>query len=320
MHGHSLSFREKEPEKTSVEVLDSKRYINISAGEYNYAVDKANGLICSIKKQGEEMLTRPADFIIWRAMTDNDSNIGTGMKQVWEAEHFHKTYHKPHTVQYCTSDTECTVEVDSVIGANSRLPVFYNKISYIFSSNGVEIQLHAEKNAKLKAMNRSSSEETDLDIHLKTEIDEIPRFAVRFALKSDFESLEYFGKGDRECYIDYQEHAKMGVWESTVTGEYEPYIVPQECGNHMNTKNIKVSSKKASFSVESATPIEFSALHYKMEDLYEAKHTFELEASDSTELIIAYKNRGIGSNSCGPLLSEQYKIKDKISDMNFKIK
>lgn len=327
--GHNLAWAQfelpcvketaEEPEKTEISVTDSKRYINISAGNYCYSVDKATGLICSIKKQGKEMLARPSDFIIWRAMTDNDSNIGTGMKQVWEAEHFHKTYHKPHTVEFMATSTDCTVTVDSVIGANSRLPVFYTKIDYIFSSNGVEIKVHAEKNAQLKAMNRSSSEETDLDIHLKTEIDEIPRFAVRFALTPDFENLEYFGKGDRECYIDYQEHAKMGVWDSTVTKEYEPYIVPQECGNHMNTTSIKVASSDNTFSVKSEKPVEFSALHYKMEDLDLAKHTFELEPSNSTELIIAYKNRGIGSNSCGPVLSEQYKIKDKIIDMNFKI-
>lgn len=313
----SSVIRTASKEKAMLE--ETKRYMNISAGCYRFCVDKASGLICSVNKSGKELLERPADVIIWRAMTDNDSNIGTGMKQVWEAEHFHKTFHKPHTVTAEAYDTEIKVTVDGVIGANSRLPVFYTKFVYTFSSAGAEISVHAEKNSKLKALNRSSSEETALDLHLKTEIDEIPRFAVRFALNKSFEKLKYFGKGPRECYIDYQTHAKMGIWNSTVTEEYEPYIMPQECGNHINVASVSLSSPDESFSVASEKPFEFSALHYKMEDLDSAKHSFELSESNSTELIIAYKNRGIGSNSCGPLLSEQYKVKDKIIDMKFNI-
>ena len=57
----------------------------------------------------------------------------------------------PSSYQFCTNDTECIVDVDSVIGANSRLPVFYTKLTYTFSSNGVEISVHAEKNAKFVA-------------------------------------------------------------------------------------------------------------------------------------------------------------------------
>ena len=84
------------------------------------------------------------------------------------------------------------------------------------------------------------------------------------------ENIEYFGMGDRECYIDYQSHARMGIWKSTVTREYEPYIKPQDCGNHINTKWLTLDNgKKVTFVANSK--FEFSTLHYTLEELDEKR-------------------------------------------------
>lgn len=167
-------------------------------------------------------------------------------------------------------------------------------------------------------MNRSSSEESKLDLKLKKDIDQVPRFGMRFAFKPEFENIEYFGKGSSECYIDYQEHAKMGIWRSTVTEEYQPYIKPQDCANHMSTKWLKLFGSET-VRFETDKTFEFSALHYTIEELYEKAHAFELEHSKSTEVIICYKNRGVGSNSCGPKLQKKYCVTDKKIDFRFNI-
>ena len=211
-----------------------------------------------------------------------------------------------------------TVVREGVLGANSRLPVFQVKVEYTVNSLGICVRIIAEKNSMLQAMNRSSSEETDLDLNLKTEINEIPRFAMRFALNPDMEKMEYFGKGKRECYIDYQEHARMGIWKSTVTEEYEPYIRPQECGNHIEVKWVTLEGEEC-ICFKGEQPFEFSALHFTMEEPDEKQHAFELQQSDTTEVIIACKNRGIGSESCGPRLSEKYQVQDRNIDFEFMI-
>ena len=108
----------------------------------------------------------------------------------------------------------------------------------------------------------------------------------------------------------------MGVWQSTATDEYEPYIKPQDCGNHMNVRWLEVSGTER-LRFESEKPFEFSALHYTIEELYEKTHTFELEPSNSTEVLICYKNRGVGSFSCGPKLQQKYCVTDKIIDFKF---
>ena len=219
-----------------------------------------------------------------------------------------------------TGEDEFSVIFDGALGANSRLSVFEVTLKYVFSQTGLKISIHAEKNKRLKGLNRSSSEESDVDIHLKTEIKDVPRFGMRIPLISEFEDIEYFGKGERECYIDYQKHAKMGVWNSTITDEFEPYIRPQECGNHMNVSYVKALSGNNSIEFSSDKPFEFSALHYTIEELDIKRHNFELEESNSSEILICYKNRGVGSNSCGPLLSDKYKITDSRIDFEFYLK
>ncbi|MDO5311026.1 MAG: hypothetical protein Q4E94_03885 [Clostridia bacterium] len=53
--------------------------------------------------------------------------------------------------------------------------------------------------------------------------------------------------------------------------------------------------------------------------MYEKAHAFELEKSNSTEILMCYKNRGVGSNSCGPILSRKYWVDDKIIDFEFSL-
>ncbi|MGN1128306.1 MAG: glycoside hydrolase family 2 TIM barrel-domain containing protein, partial [Candidatus Flemingiibacterium sp.] len=322
--GHNIAWAQfelpvkpvKKPEicRQAVAINDNRRYVSVRVGNHEYVIDKAYGMISSIKQGGSECLERTSDIVLWRAMTDND----VGPKTMWINEHFHKTYFKPRTYTVQSANDEYVIKFNGAIGANSRLPVFEADITYTVTSNGLNVNIHAERNDKLKGMNRSSSEETELDLHLKTEINEIPRFAMRFALKPEFENLRYFGRGDRECYIDYKSHSRMGVWESSVTAEYEPYIRPQECGNHTDVKELSVSGYNKIYFA-SDKPFEFSSLHYTVEELDRAKHTFELTQSGTTEVLICYKNRGIGSQSCGPALSEKYRVTDKVIDFEFRI-
>lgn len=303
------------PPKVRHTFSDRKRYITVETGKRRWVLDKSTGMLCSLKEDGRELLKRPCDLVIWRAMIDNDVRE----KPLWINEHMHKTYFKPHTVALKATETGCTVCAKGVLGANGRLPIFAVDIAYIWDEKGMTVNIHAVKNDKLKALNRSSAEETDLDIHLKTEITQIPRFGMRFALDPCFEKMEYFGRGDRECYIDYKEHARIGIWESTVTDEYEPYILPQECANHTDTRRLSLTSPDMTLHFKGEKTFEFSALHYTMEQLWAARHAYELTPDHSTEVILCYKNRGIGSASCGPLLQKKYQVTDKVIDFSFRI-
>lgn len=296
-------------------VLCGKRYITVTTNSCVFTLDSARGMLSSIKENGAETLARPCDMIMWRATIDNDRYV----KVNWINEHFHKAFFKVRNYSAAQIEDAFVVSFNGVLGAKSRLGIYEVELCYFFSDKDVKISVHAVKNEQLRGMNRSASEETELDLNLKTEMKEIPRFGLRIPLKKDFENLEYFGMGNRECYIDFQEHAKMGIWRSNVTSEYEPYIRPQDCGNHMKVSYLSVSNDRSKIVFNATNPFEFSALHYTIEDLDKAEHTYELSESDTTEVLVCYKNRGIGSGSCGPVLSEKYQVTDRIIDFQFSL-
>ncbi len=299
----------------TVSLSSTRRYHTVRCGQGTYKIDIATGMICSIQNNGKEMLPRPADMLLWRAVTDNDKYV----KVNWYNEHFHKIFFKVRSSDVRWDHDACIIEMEGALGANSRVPVYFAKITYRFDGTGLHVGITADKNAELRGMNRTSSEETDLDLNLKTEMKEIPRFGIRFAFSKDFEELEYFGMGPWECYVDYRSHVRMGIWSSTATAEYEPYIRPQECGSHYGTRWLTLENGRDQVHFQADTTFEFSALHYTVEELDAKDHAFELEQADSTEVLLCYKNRGIGTGSCGPLLQEKYQITDKHIEFGFAI-
>ena len=307
--------KEALPYLMKISLEESNRYYKVTAPSYECVLDKALGMIVSYRKNGKEILKRPADIILWRALTDNDEKD----RSMWEGEHFHKTFFKPRICKSEVNDKQVIININGAVGANSRLSAYETDICYKFTSNGVDIHITSIKNDKLKAMNRTSAEETTFDINMKTEVNDIPRFGMRFALDNSFEDIEYFGKGDSECYVDYQEYTKMGIWKSKVTDEYQPYIRPQECGNHIDTKWLKIKGDDE-ILFKAKDKFEFSALHYTVEELDEKNHAFELNNSNTTEVILSYKNRGIGYHSCGPALSKKYCLDDKNIEFGFVFK
>ena len=122
--------------------------------------------------------------------------------------------------------------------------------------------------------------------------------------------------GPEETYCDMHHFAKMGMYESDAASEYVPYIMPQEHGNHFNTKCLETEDGLCFTAKDS---FEINVSEYTSEALTEAMHTDELKKSDKTIVRIDYKNAGIGSNSCGPRLLEKYRFDDKDIDFNFRI-
>ena len=64
----------------------------------------------------------------------------------------------------------------------------------------------------------------------------------------------------------------------------------------------------------------FSARHFSDMQLTSAEHTFELEADDVIHLNIDCAQDGLGSNSCGPMPLEKYKLYPKKTKLSYTVK
>jgi beta-galactosidase len=127
----------------------------------------------------------------------------------------------------------------------------------------------------------------------------------------DLEKLEWFGRGPWENYWDRKASAMVGLYRSTVTDQYVPYIMPQEHGHKTDVRWLALTDAGGyGVSVIGQPAIEFSASHFTADDLYTARHTVDLTPRDEVMVCLDHLQRGLGTGSCGPDTLEQYRLLD----------
>ena len=157
----------------------------------------------------------------------------------------------------------------------------------------------------------SNENELNIDIDLDKTLPELPRVGIRFELPEGFENLCWYGRGLKENYPDRKAGYPLKVWDSTVTDEYVPYILPQEHGAHCDSRWVELESigpLKQRLRVSSYNPFIFSALHSSPEDLDTLGHTWQVKPRKKTILIIDAVQRGLGTFACGPDVFDKYKV------------
>ncbi len=101
----------------------------------------------------------------------------------------------------------------------------------------------------------------------------------------------------------------VGLYRSTVTEQYVPYIMPQEHGHKTDVRWLSLADDRGrGLRVLGAPTLEFSASHFTAADLFSAKHTIDLRPRDEVVLSLDHAQRGLGTASCGPDTLEQYRL------------
>ena len=131
-------------------------------------------------------------------------------------------------------------------------------------------------------------------------------------MPGDNKSFSYYGYGPDQSYCDMHRHTTVDLYESDMDAAYAPYVRPQEHGNHYGTKMLQIGDLQ--FTGEA---FECNVSKYSTAALTQAEHTDELLADGLTHVRVDYKNSGIGSNSCGPLLDPKYRLDEQ--EINFTI-
>ena len=290
----------------TVSVEETKAEYVVFGMDFCYNFSKLYGNFTSIVKNGTKMLSAPAKLTLWRAPTDND----IGVKIKWGRYNdlgwnFNKLFSKVYKCEM-TENSGKAVEftVSGSLAGVSRFTAVRYTAKYRVNAGGViNVSLDAE----------ITDEVLNDGVFL-------PRFGYEFTMPNENEYINYYAKGPYENYVDLCHHAGVGRYSSTVTDEYFPYVMPQEHGNHTGAKELNVYNEiGVGLSFKSKNNFEFNTSHYTSDNLTEAKHTDEITPSGNTIVRIDYRVSGIGSNSCGYPLLEQYRLKDKNIHMDFTI-
>ena len=135
----------------------------------------------------------------------------------------------------------------------------------------------------------------------------LPRLGITFELPT-VSSVEWFGAGPGEAYVDTRAAAAVGKYSATVDQLQTPYVRPQENGHRIDTRWAVLAAARP-LRIEAAPDLfGLTVRNWSTAALEQAKHTPDLVPGDTTYVTLDLAQSGIGSNSCGPALPDNYKL------------
>ena len=269
-------------------------HVYASGEKFSYVFSKHYGVFTSLVVDGKEQLDGKTTLSAFRAPIDNERNIKQYWMNlnVWEGENLDCAFTKVY---------DCKVEdgviyVEGALAGVSRLPLCkYTLKVEIFADGKVDFKLNA---------------------NVRKDAHWLQRFGYEFELPLSSEAFSYYGRGPIESYCDMCHWATVGMFNSTAANEYVEYVLPQEHGNHNEVKMLRIGN----LEFTSETGMEIQVSEYSTKALTKAMHTDELVKDGKVHLRIDYKNSGIGSGSCGPILEPKYRLSEKEIEFAFSMK
>ena len=295
--GAKCKLAEKWLQKTAVDselqVNENDTQIHIKGREFAYTIDKRTALFTEMKFAGREYLNHPMELNIWRAPTDNDMYI----KSEWKKAHYDKAYTRAYTTE--------VVQGKHGVKITSHASVVAETVQKILD---VTITWKIEAAGKIDA---------DIAVTKDDEFPDLPRFGVRMFLDKKLSAVRYFGMGPQESYCDKHQAASHGLYRADVGDLHEDYIRPQENGSHYDCEYVELNNSRYGIVASAEKAFSFNASYYTQEELEKKTHNYELTESDSVVFCVDYALNGIGSNSCGPVVLDQYRFNDVLFRFQF---
>ena len=279
--------------------------LTVERGRTTAIFDKRTGTLSFLALRGLRVFDDPAEGIpagplltCARAFTDNDNWMRTGNQ--WgegnggfECSGLMQLQYHPGRLVVGTNNT-VTVTTD-VAGAKGC--GFTHRAVWTFHADGaVEI----------------ASEVTPYG----TMPEALPRLGLSMKLLPALEQMRYYGRGPWENYVDRLTGSFLGVWESTVTGQFVDYVRPQDNGGKSDVRWAEFRDRHGrGVRFLASEPLFMRALHYGWEDLEFARfrngsrrHRTPLVPRKEICLDLDVRQTGLGGASCGPRPMDKYRF------------
>ncbi len=287
--------------------------LGVHGNGFDYIFSYAQGGLESIVKNGYEWLYRCPKPTFWRALTDNDRGNKFHIKSgSWLAADMFIDCKQVQVIMDGTVQKPYAPDNNSYGGdvLAEEIIVKYTYETISDPSTTVLVSYTVSRDGKIRV---------DVEYHGVKGLPELPVFGMRFIMPTIADSYLYEGLSG-ETYPDRKEGAMKGVYEINDLS-LTPYLVPQDCGMHMDTDWLEVmrhisldnSRKDSSSQVlrieKTDRSFAFSCLPYTAEEIENATHQEELPPARRTVLCVYGAVRGVGGiDSWGSDVEEPYHI------------
>jgi beta-galactosidase len=232
-----------EPSKGGLNYTENDNAINVQGSGVDLKFDKKTGEISSYAFAGKSILMHGAQPDFWRPLVDNDYGAGYN--------HRNKIWRDP--------GLKVTATNISKLG-NGNIAVFFEK-SMLNSDATYKQKFIIDRSGKILVSNEMKAGKTKQPVLLK--------FGNHLLLPTDFKTMEWYGRGPGESYLDRKSANVVGIYKKTITDLYHPYVRPQESGNRTDIRWAKLLRKDGSGIMIGAneTVLSVNALPYSPSQL-----------------------------------------------------
>ncbi|MDO5423039.1 MAG: beta-galactosidase small subunit [Eubacteriales bacterium] len=301
--------------------------LGVSGESFHYIFSYQAGGMESLNILGKEWLYRPPRPAFWRAMTDNDRGASfyktSGMWLLADSYPCCRSialsvdgeqipdFRAPQNNRFSGSEEADTVSITYL----------YDTLTFPPTTAEIRYTVHADGRVRIEAA-----------YHGKAGLPQLPVFGVRFLFPTPAVRYRYSGLSG-ETYPDRMAGGQKGIYE--IEGlPVTPYLVPQECGMHMETDWLEITrnatrkyrdADRREFClriVSDGSPFAFSCLPYTPQQMEFADHQEELPPVTRTVLTVCGGVRGVGGiDTWGSDVEPPYRLYgDKNIHFSFVIK
>ncbi|MDY6267648.1 MAG: glycoside hydrolase family 2 TIM barrel-domain containing protein [Selenomonadaceae bacterium] len=297
-------------------IVKSDINLGVSGDGFEILFSSAVGNLTSYKYNGVELLELPPVPSFWRAPIDNDHGNGRDFALAqWKLASLYRKCAKIEVKEpgkdwtaYQWFGANGTAEYDAKAGETLSVRFTYDlatspaaqcRVTYTVQPGGVV--------------------DVAMDYEKVDGLPELPDYAMVFQLSADYDQVQFYGYGPLDNYCDRAEGARLGRYETTAADEFEPYLMPQECGNHTGVRWMAVTDHRGrGLKISADTPMDASALPYNAHELENARHPYDLPAVHHTYLRASLGEAGVGGDdSWGAPVLEEYTVKNETKHFAF---
>jgi len=260
---------------------------NITVYNDYFVVRFVDGKIEFITCDGEMVIRKGPELNFTRARVDNDGWIGGNIDRAMNGE-IDDECRSLKAVQVSPKQVDVEVELYWRKGFN-----YFVNTKYSIYADGT-----------IRSCNT-----------IKPDFDErnsaIPCLGFVMELTSDYEKVDYLGRGPQENYIDRRTGTYYDIFHTTVHDMITKYSKTQHYGNRTGTSWVSLTSDdgKTTVTVRSENNdkgMEFTASPWTQREIHDAKTPDRLNPSERTVLELDLFQAPLGGNSCGPGPMEKY--------------
>lgn len=278
----------------------SRNILKVTGGDSTWTFNTLHGTLTSWSRNSTELISKAPELDFFRAPTDNDIP-----QDGWDWNDKKLQLCKPSTrkVEWSQlSNEELQVTVHQRIAPPVLSWSIDSIILYTFRVDG-SVSIRVNGIPQGENLPRT-----------------LPRIGLVTELPPQFQNVEWFGRGQGESYRDSKLSQPVGKYNvSSIDELWVDYEVPQESSNRTDTRWLKVSNGKTSLLAQfvdvrndsqKRRTFDFQASHYRMKDVAEAKHPYELRKKKRDEVVLRLdaEHHGLGSGSCGPRTLDEYAL------------